>query len=152
VTWLLSARCNVLAVVIWIGGVSMVTTVWLPAIRRGELGPDQVRMFRMLRRPCVWQARSAALVAGVTVTGFYMVARFDLCNDFRSHHFWRLHVMVALWAIFVLVLSGLEPLWAGHGLPGTGSHASGPDMARVPRVIAFITILGAFAGSHRLHS
>ena len=31
---------HVLAVVIWIGGVSMVTTVALPAIRRGDLGGD----------------------------------------------------------------------------------------------------------------
>lgn len=31
---------HVLGVVIWIGGVSMVTTVALPAIRRGDLGGD----------------------------------------------------------------------------------------------------------------
>ena len=31
---------HVLGVVVWIGGVSMVTTIALPAIRRGDLGGD----------------------------------------------------------------------------------------------------------------
>jgi uncharacterized membrane protein len=31
---------HVLAVVVWIGGLSIVTTTLLPAIRRGELGAD----------------------------------------------------------------------------------------------------------------
>jgi hypothetical protein len=34
---------HVLAVVIWIGGVSMATTVALPSVRRGDLGPDRLR-------------------------------------------------------------------------------------------------------------
>lgn len=33
---------HVLAVVIWIGGVSMATTVMLPAVRRGALGNDRL--------------------------------------------------------------------------------------------------------------
>lgn len=41
---------HVLAVVIWIGGVAIATTIVLPAVRRGELG----------------------------ATGFYMSARLDL--------------------------------------------------------------------------
>ena len=32
---------HVLAVVVWIGGVAMVTLIVLPAIGRGELGPNR---------------------------------------------------------------------------------------------------------------
>jgi uncharacterized membrane protein len=31
---------HALAIIIWIGGVAMVTMVVLPAIRRGDLGPN----------------------------------------------------------------------------------------------------------------
>jgi uncharacterized membrane protein len=39
---------HVLAVVIWIGGVSMVTTALLPAVRRGELGADWLAAFQAI--------------------------------------------------------------------------------------------------------
>src|SRR5262249_17393224 len=37
---------HVLGVVVWIGGVAMVTTVLLPAIRRGALGADRLTAFQ----------------------------------------------------------------------------------------------------------
>jgi uncharacterized membrane protein len=49
---------HVLAVVIWIGGVSMATTVVLPAVRRGDLGEKQLQAFQALEQRFVWQARS----------------------------------------------------------------------------------------------
>ena len=39
---------HVLAVVIWIGGVAMVTTVVLPAVRGGELGADRLAAFQAI--------------------------------------------------------------------------------------------------------
>ena len=36
---------HVLAIVVWIGGVSMATTVVLPALRRGALGSDKLKAF-----------------------------------------------------------------------------------------------------------
>jgi hypothetical protein len=41
---------HVLAVVIWIGGVSMATTVVLPAVRRGDLGTDRLKTFQEIER------------------------------------------------------------------------------------------------------
>jgi len=41
----LARALHVLAVVIWIGGVAMVTTVILPAVRRGDLGADGLKAF-----------------------------------------------------------------------------------------------------------
>jgi uncharacterized membrane protein len=43
-------RRDVLAVVIWIGGVAMATTVMLPAIRRGNLGADRLKAFEAIKR------------------------------------------------------------------------------------------------------
>jgi hypothetical protein len=45
------ASLHVLAVVIWIGGVMMVTTVVLPAVRRGDLGTDRLIVFHAIRTP-----------------------------------------------------------------------------------------------------
>ena len=54
----LARALHVLGVVIWIGGVAMATTVAIPAVRRGDLGPDRLRafhgepLFLILRRFC----------------------------------------------------------------------------------------------------
>ena len=72
----LARALHVLAVVIWIGGVSMATTVALPAIRRRDLGEDRLQAFRAIERRFVWQARTAVLIVGAT--GLYMTWQLDL--------------------------------------------------------------------------
>lgn len=52
---------HVLAIVIWVGGVSMATTVVLPALRRGDLGSNWLRVFQAIEHRFVWQARTAVL-------------------------------------------------------------------------------------------
>jgi hypothetical protein len=52
------------------------TTLWLPAIGKGELVRDRARVLQGIRRRFVRQARAAVLVAGMT--GLYLIARFDL--------------------------------------------------------------------------
>jgi uncharacterized membrane protein len=56
---LIARALHVLAVVIWIGGVAMVTTVVLPAVRHGDLVADRLGAFRAIERRFVWQARTA---------------------------------------------------------------------------------------------
>jgi hypothetical protein len=58
----LARTLHVLAVVIWIGGVSIVTTALLPAVRRGELGADWLTAFHAIERRFVWQARAAIII------------------------------------------------------------------------------------------
>ena len=99
---IIALALHVLAVVIWIGGVSMVTTVALPAVRRGDLGQDRLRAFQAFEHRFVWQARSAVILVGLT--GFYMVARLDLWDRFRGLTFWWMHAMACLWLIFAFVL------------------------------------------------
>jgi uncharacterized membrane protein len=98
---------HVLAVVIWIGGVSMATTVVLPAVRRGDLGEKRLRAFQAIERRFAWQARAAIVIVGLT--GFYMAWRLDLWGRFRIAEFWWMHAMVCVWLLFAFVLFVAEP-------------------------------------------
>jgi uncharacterized membrane protein len=143
---------HVLAVVVWIGGVSMLTTVTLPAVRCGDLGPDRLRAFQAIEHRFVWQARAAIFVVGLT--GFYMTWRLDLWDRFRTTAFWWMHAMVCLWLLFAFVLFIAEPLvLKRHFRPWAMVR---PEIAfgwlhrahGLLAVLAIITILGAVAGSH----
>jgi len=143
---------HVLAVVVWIGGVFMVTTVVLPAIRRGELGADRMRAFAAIERRFIVYARSAVLLVGVT--GLYMTARFDLWARFRSAEFWWMHAMAAVWLLFALVLFVIEPLGLRRRALAQGGDSPDSTLLRLERAhlmllaLALLTILGAVAGSH----
>jgi uncharacterized membrane protein len=97
---IIARALHVLAVVIWIGGVMMATTVILPAIHRGDLGADRLKAFQTTEHRFVWQARTAVIVVGLT--GFYTSARLDLWERFRSVEFWWMHAMVCVWLLFTL--------------------------------------------------
>ena len=55
---------HVLAIVIWIGGVAMVTTVVLPLIRRTGAPAARLALFEAVERRFIWQARGATLARG----------------------------------------------------------------------------------------
>src|SRR5262249_7671168 len=78
----LARALHVVVVVVWIGGLSIVTTALLPAIRRGELGSNWLAAFQAIERRFVWQARIAILVVGGT--GLYMIEEADLWGQFSS--------------------------------------------------------------------
>jgi len=98
---------HVLAVVVWIGGVSMVTSVALPAVRLGDLGENRLQAFQAIEHRFVPQARVAVAVVGLT--GFYMAWRLDLWGRFRIAEFWWMHAMVGVWLLFAFVLFVAEP-------------------------------------------
>ena len=99
---------HVLAVVIWIGGVAMVTTVVLPLIRHAGTAAERLALFEAVEQRFIWQARIAALL--VAASGFDLVDRLELWDRFRSIDFWWLQAMVGLWLIFTLILFVGEPL------------------------------------------
>lgn len=148
---ILARTLHVLAVVIWIGGVSMATTVALPAIRRGDLGADRLAAFHAFERRFIWQARTTIVLVGLT--GFYMVARLDLWSRFQEAAFWWMHAMVCLWLLFLFVVFVGEPLILHRKLPvwtARDPHRAFTRMIRlhwVLLVLALITIAGAVAGS-----
>jgi uncharacterized membrane protein len=143
---------HVLAVVIWIGGVSMATTVALPAIRRGDLGPDRLRAFQAIEHRFIWQARIAVIVVGLS--GFYMADRLDLWDRFRSVTFWWMHAMLIVWLLFTFVLFVGEPLILRRLVRTWATKQPNIFFAWLHRAhwmllgLSIVTIFGAVAGSH----
>jgi uncharacterized membrane protein len=148
----LARTLHVLAVVIWIGGVSIVTTILLPAVRRRELGGDWLTAFRVIERRFVWQARAAIIVVGAT--GFYMIAKADLWGRFRSTDDWWMHAMIGLWTIFAIALFVVEPFFIDGRLTRWANQRPNAVLAALAWVhlvllaLSLITIFGAIAGSH----
>jgi uncharacterized membrane protein len=110
VTGIVLARVlHVLAVVVWIGGVSMVTTILLPAVRRSHPAAERFPVFHALEGRFAKQARVTTGLAGAS--GFYMTWRLDAWDRFGSAEFWWMHAMVLTWLVFTLMLFVLEPLF-----------------------------------------
>lgn len=142
---------HVLAVVIWIGGVSMATLVVLPAVRRGELGQDRLQAFQAIEHRFAWQARAAIIVVGLT--GFYMTWRLDLWDRFRTAGFWWMHAMVCLWLLFAVILFVAEPFILHRHFRKWALERPEAAFVWLHRAhcvllaLGVVTILGAVAGS-----
>jgi uncharacterized membrane protein len=141
---------HVLAVVVWIGGVSMVTTVILPVARHSPNGADLAATFE---RRFAWQARIATLLVGAS--GFYMVGRLDLWDRFETIGYWWMHAMVGVWLVFTIILFVAEPFlhrWFEARAPvdPDGTLKLVTRLHWVILILTLITIFGAVAGTHGL--
>jgi uncharacterized membrane protein len=161
---LIAARVlHVLGVVLWIGGVALVTTVLLPAAKRMKTPDERVEFFESIERRFASQARVVTLVTGAS--GLYLVYGFDLWQRFARLEYWWMHAMVAIWAVFTLMLFVIEPL--AHRRSSTKLTKIGADEAdahaardpermfvRIVRMhwvllaLSIVTVAGAVAGSH----
>lgn len=142
---------HVVAVVLWIGGVGMVTTVLLPGIRRAQSAANRMPTFHALEQPFARQARLWTLLAGAS--GFYMTWRLDAWDRFRSGSFWWMHAMVLTWLVFTAMLFVIEPLFLERLLKRRAAAAPEQTyrtvewMHRVLLGLSLLTIAGAVAGS-----
>lgn len=100
---------HVLAVVHWIGGVTLVTLVLLPALIRDVPAAQRLALFERIEGRFAFQARISTLVAGAS--GFWMTHRLAAWDRFADPRFWWMHAMVAVWALFTVVLFVAEPLF-----------------------------------------
>ena len=143
---------HVLGVVLWIGGVAMVTTVLLPAAKRMKTPAERVMFFETVERGFALQARITTLVTGLS--GLYLVYELNLWQRFLHAGYWWMHAMVAIWAVFTLVLFVFEPLFLHRWLIERARRA--PESAFrlvtcfhwVLLTLSLITVAGAVAGSH----
>jgi uncharacterized membrane protein len=162
---LIAARVlHVLSVVLWIGGVALVTTVLLPAAMCMKAPGERIEFFESIERRFASQARVTTLVTGAS--GLYMVDALDLWQRFEHLEYWWMHAMVAVWALFTLMLFVIEPLARRRlstklTIRRSGS-ASRSETQRDParafdRIVrahwvllglSLVTIAGAVAGSH----
>jgi uncharacterized membrane protein len=144
---------HVLAVVIWIGGVWLVTTVLLPGMKQ-QLPEEWMREFDAIERRFAPQARIAVLL--VLLSGLYMLYAYNLWDRFADSHFWWMHLMVVVWLLFAALLFIIEPLIIRHTVYQRETAASRATLTRmlwVHRVMLALSILAIFAaigGSHGL--
>ncbi|MFN7087742.1 MAG: hypothetical protein ACK4N4_14120 [Burkholderiales bacterium] len=150
--WIAARILHVLAVVLWIGGVAMVTTVLLPAAGRFKAPAERVAFFENMERGFAAQSRGTTLITGAS--GFYLVHHFDLWERFARLEYWWMHAMVTVWALFTLVLFVLEPLFLHRWFVRRAQRAPESTFLLVTRfhrlllVLSLMTIAGAVAGSH----
>jgi uncharacterized membrane protein len=143
---------HVLGVVLWIGGVAMVTTVLLPATKRMKTPAERVMFFETVERGFALQARITTLLTGLS--GLYLVYKFELWQRFAHAEFWWMHAMVLVWALFTLMLFVFEPLFLHRRFIERARRDPDSTFARLTRmhwvllVVSLLTIAGAVAGSH----
>jgi uncharacterized membrane protein len=143
---------HIIAVIFWIGGVAMVTTVLLPAVRLLKVPGERFIFFEAVERRFAWQARITTGIAGTT--GLYMVVRLDLWDRFHAAAYWWMHAMVCLWLLFTMLLFVAEPLFLHRWLARRAAVAPDATFALIQRMhwillgLSVVTVLGAITGSH----
>ena len=143
---------HVLAIVLWIGGVAMVTTVLLPAVARMQTDRERVEFFERVEGRFAWQARGTTLIAGLS--GFYMVHALGAWERFAQLHCWWMHAMVIVWVIFTAMLFVLEPLVLHRYFLARAQRDPRGTFALIQRLhwllltISLLAVAVAVAGSH----
>ncbi len=143
---------HILAVIIWIGGVAMVTMVLIPAIRKLKSKGEQVDTFEQIEGRFAFIAKIMTILTALS--GFYMIHKLNAWHRYLNFSYWWIHAMTFVWLIFSLVLFVLEPLIL-HKLFKKYAHKN-PDKAFkiihtlhwVLLLVSLITTAGAVAGSH----
>ncbi len=149
---ILARVLHVLGVVLWIGGVAMVTTVLLPATRRLRTPDERIVFFETIERGFALQARVTTLVTGLS--GLYLVYQFDLWQRFALIEYWWMHAMVLVWVLFTLMLFVLEPLFLHRWFIERAKRDPDSTFALAARLhwvllgVSLVTVAGAVAGSH----
>lgn len=151
-TYAFARVVHILGVVFWIGGVAMVTTVLLPALRRtGEAG-ERVPLFERIENRFALQSRISTLAVGLS--GLYMLYRMDGWHLFARPGYWWLHAMVVVWAVFTLMLFVLEPLVLHRWFEERARRRPESTFALIQRMhwllllVSLVTVAGAAAGAH----
>lgn len=143
---------HILGVVLWIGGVAMVTTVLLPTLARMQSATEAMVFFEQFRRRFAAQARFSTLFVGIT--GFYMVHVLDAWQRFTQWQYWWMHTMVLVWLLFSIMLFVMEPRSRRRQAGAVQQNISTEMFTRIQRkhlvllLLSLITIAGAVAGSH----
>ncbi len=144
---------HVLGVVLWIGGVAMVTTVLLPTLARMQSPTEAMLFFENFRRRFAAQARYSTLFVGLS--GFYMTYVMDAWSRFLQWQYWWMHTMVLIWLLFTIMLFVFEPRTRkNESTDGTNKNVSSQSFVRIMRMhfvlltLSLITVAGAVAGSH----
>jgi len=145
---------HVLAVVHWIGGVSLVTLTMLPALRELDPASSRLALFERIEGRFSRQAKVSVSVAGLS--GFYLTWRLDLWARFAEPGYWWMHAMVAVWLLFTFVLFAAEPLFLHAWVRRHYEQSPAPTLTlvehahRVALAASTVTVAAAVLGAHGL--
>lgn len=143
---------HVLCVILWIGGVAMITTILLPVIATMPTAEKKIEFFDRIKKRFAAQARYTTLFTGLS--GFYMVHILDAWSRFTELRYWWMHAMVIVWLLFMLLLYVLEPLVLHRQVKKQAQRDPKKILAMIQRThwlllsLSLITVIGATAGSH----
>jgi uncharacterized membrane protein len=138
---------HIVAIVHWIGGVALVTSVILPAVGRFSDPSRRIAIFEEIEGRFSFQAKFSVTLAGLT--GFYMTYRFDLWERFRDPQYCWMAAMLLVWAIFSIVLFIAEPLFLHDWFRRRAARDPEGTFALVQRAhwlllaLSLATVLGA---------
>ncbi|MCA0931439.1 hypothetical protein LCM02_03170 [Lutimonas saemankumensis] len=153
-SYVIARVIHVIAVILWIGGVAMVTTVIIPSVKRMSSKKDQIKTFEQIEGRFSLQAKVTTLITGLS--GFYMIYVLDSWERYLQLKFWYIHAMTLVWIIFTLVLYVLEPLLLHKLFKSYAEKHPEKTFSIMHRahwillVLSLITTAGAVAGSHGL--
>lgn len=143
---------HVLSIVVWMGGVTFVTIVLIPVLRRSTFEHDQLRIFNVIENQFASIARVMVILAGLS--GIYMTYELDAWGRFlEPRNFW-MHAMVLLWTLFLVALFVIEPFFLkdhGRMIKGENSIASLKKTQLVHLillVLSLVTIGVSVMGAH----
>lgn len=143
---------HVIAVILWIGGVAMVTTVLIPAIKQMKSKEEQIETFEKIEGRFALQAKITTLITGLT--GFYMLYYLNAWDRYFDLKFWWVHAMTLVWILFTLVLYVLEPLFLHKLFKTKAMKNPGKTFNFMHKahwfllLLSLITTAGVVAGSH----
>ncbi|MBK6521647.1 MAG: hypothetical protein IPI93_08915 [Sphingobacteriaceae bacterium] len=143
---------HVLAIIIWIGGVAMVTMVLIPAIRKLKSKDEQVSTFEQIEGRFAFIAKIMTVLTALS--GFYMIDKLNAWNRYLDPKYWWIHAMTLIWFVFTLVLFVLEPFIL-HKLFKKYAEKDPEKTFKIMHklhwillLLSLITTAGAVAGSH----
>jgi hypothetical protein len=102
-----------------------------------------VATFEAFERRFASQARISILLVGIS--GAYMLIKLDAWDRFKNLSFWWLHVMVAVWIVFALMIYVLEPLVIHHPFQEFAIRNKDRAFAAAISLHAIALIVAAFA-------
>ena len=143
---------HVIAVILWIGGVAMVTTVIIPAVKKLSSKDDQIKTFEQIEGRFAIQAKITTLLTGIS--GFYMLYVLDGWERYLDYRFWWLHAMTLVWILFTLILYVLEPLFLHKLFKEYAAKNPSKTFSIMHKahwfllILSLVTTAGAVAGSH----
>lgn len=143
---------HVLGVVLWIGGVAMVTTVLLPAVKQLLSGEERLLLFERIEGRFARQARWTTLLTGLS--GFYMLYALQGWGRLAMAQYWWIDAMVLVWLIFTVMLFVLEPFVLHRLLRARATRHPAGTFALIQRmhwvllILSLIALVSGVSGAH----